>query len=283
MNCVMKNAADSAARFKKRRDKSGRYSLTLIIALGLPLPVLAQTPDQVDRLTEQWLSIESQTSHLQSSWETQQPVLKQRMDLLQAEKKQLQALMKQSGSSEDNVDSRRAELLDEQNQLEQQQAALTRSLAQLASKLEEIAPLLPPVLAMTWQDEQNTLDSAPATSQQLQVALAQLSALAEFEQRISVHEGVVSNDAGQEILVKQLYLGAGFAWFTSRDAQQVGWGRASDDGWSWHFDTNIDAEKITKAIDIFEKRATAELVHLPIQLSKLNATPHDKTTGEQQQ
>lgn len=238
----------------------------LLAALILPLSVLAETPAQVDRLTQQWLDIERQSSLLQSEWKAQQPVLAQRLILFEAEKKQLQALLNQSSASEGDVDSHRAELLSEQAELEQQQVQLNSALTQLVSRLEGGSPMLPPPLSLMWKDEQSALSDDSDVSQQLQVALAQLTHLADFDQRVSVHESTVNIEGGNVLLVKQMYLGVGIAWFVSRDGQYAGWGRVSDGRWEWRIDASVNANAVSNAIATFERRQTAALVRLPVQL-----------------
>lgn len=246
-----------------------------LVALALPTVAFAETPAQVDQLAQQWLDIERQANHLQSDWKIRRPVLSQRLILLKAERRELQALLKE-GRVSDDVDSRRRKLLAEQAELEQQQTQLSRFMIQLNAALEGVVPRLPPTLATIWQDEKSTLSDGAETSAQLQVALAQLGHLADFDKRVSVHEGRVTTADGETILVKQLYLGAGLAWFVSRDGQQVGWGQASESRWRWHFDDSVGAAEVSKAIAMFEKRETAELVHLPIRLA---VQRHELNTG----
>lgn len=104
----------------------------------------AQTPDTVDRLTQQWLATEQQASALMSEWQLQQPMLEQRKALLQAEKEQLLAILKQSDAGQSSVDTRRSELLAEQSNLEKQQQQLTQSLEQLVARQHSLTELLPP-------------------------------------------------------------------------------------------------------------------------------------------
>ncbi len=279
-----KSTGKSTVKFcdRGRPGAWSRLFFLFSIACGLPLSTLAENSAQVDRLTQQWLDIERQASHLQFDWKAQQPVLNQRLVLLKAEKRQLQALLERSSASEDSVAIRRAELLSEQSELEQQQAQLTRTLTRLTSRLEAVAPMLPPALSAAWQDEQRTLSDDAKVSLQLQVALAQLTSLADFDKRVSVHEGTVSSGDGSTILVKQLYLGAGIAWFVSRDGQQAGWGQAGENGWGWYFDDSVSADEVSKAIDIFEKRQAAELVHLPIRLTGQRTPQSVESAGELQ-
>lgn len=255
-------------------------ALLFLSFLSLSLRIVAQPsaamddslmPVEVDRMTQQWLDLERQTSHLRASWTEQQPILKQQRALLKAEKAQLQSVLKQSSTSEGDVEKRRAELMAEQTQLEQAQVQLGQALSLLSSQLQDMAAQLPPVLQAAWQAEQGDLalagSSDNAHSEHLQRSLAQLNLLADFDQRVTVHEGVLDGEDEKPILVKQLFLGLGMAWFVSRDGETAGWGQADEHGWNWHFDEGIEGDAITAAIAMYEKRQSADLLSLPIYLS----------------
>lgn len=222
---------------------------------------------------QHWLDTDRQTSHLQTDWQAQQPILEQRLTLLKAEKTQLQTILKDSNENQSGVEIRRAELLAQQAELEKQQQDLTQGLSLLTKRIASVNLRLPPPLKSVWKDEQSTLGEQPESSLQLQVALAQLSRLADFDQRISVHEMPITRLDGSDILVKQLYLGVGMAWFVSADGQFSGWGQANDEDWSWEFESDnldLDASEISKAIAIFEKRQQADFVRLPVKLANIS-------------
>jgi len=223
---------------------------------------------QIDRLTEQWLNIEKQSVQLQRDWQIQQPILEQQLSLLTAEKQQLTALLSTDNTSQQQVETKRSALLNEQTELEQQQADFSKNIVQLNKQLVFIEHFLPPPLKQAWQKEHQALDTEPDLSLQLQVALAKLTKLSAFEQSISVHEMPLNSPQGTEILVKQLYLGLGIAWFTSANGQYSGWGQATDESWQWHFDDQVDAKPIQRAIAIFEKKQQADFVTLPIALAQ---------------
>ncbi len=230
-------------------------------------PALAQDAQTIDRLTQSWLATEKQTNQLESDWRIQQPLLKQRLTLLQAEKRQLLAVLKEDDDSQNEVDARRAALLAQQEQLEAQQDDIARTLKTLVHRNNEIQRLLPPPLKQLWQQEQDTLSANPDTSALLQVELAKLSSAADFDQRISVHEGTITYEEGKELRVQQLYLGLGIAWYSTADEQISGWGQANDNGWIWHKDDAVSASEVLKSIAIFEKRRQPDFVQLPIHLS----------------
>lgn len=261
---------------------------TLVVTLTFTFAVKAahgETPDQIDELTRQWIDTDRQASNLQTDWQAQQPILEQRLSLLKAEKNQLQGILEDSGKSQSNVEAQRAKLLAQQAELEKQQQELKQGLTVLSKRIETVSKRLPPPLKATWRNEKNALGDQPTPSLQLQVSLAQLSSLADFNQRISVHQMPILKEDGGEILVKQFYLGLGMAWFVSADGQFSGWGQADEEGWNWQVSENLHAKEISKAIAIFEKRQQAEFVRLPVMLANTSDALLYKTTpvnrGEQ--
>jgi hypothetical protein len=226
---------------------------------------VADTHD-VDRLTEHWLNTEAQVRQIERDWRREKPILEQRTALLQAEKTQLETILSESKHSRGDVELRRAELLKEQAYLEKEQAELDNALTLVMTRIEAIEGSLPPMLVKAWQDEHSALGVEPEANLQLQVALAKLSRLAEFTNRISVNETRMQSPQGSDIVAKQLFLGTGMAWFTNDDGSFSGWGKASQDGWQWQIDSEINSAEIHRAIAIFEKRRPAELVRLPLHI-----------------
>tara|TARA_A100000171_G_scaffold40261_1_gene40447 strand:- start:14279 stop:15100 length:822 start_codon:yes stop_codon:yes gene_type:complete len=224
----------------------------------------AQTPAEIDQLTHQWLATERQISRLEADWLAQQPILEQRIDLLQAERDQLQDILAASDASQDDVDDRREALLAQQDELEAEQQELAQALDGLVARLGSIQPLLPDPVRAGWENEQAMLSADPETSEQLQVALAQLSRLADFNTRISVQEAPMTVPDGSQVMVKQLYLGAGTAWFVSADGAYAGYGQPGIGGWQWSFDESVSATAIAEAIAIYERQQQAAFVRLPV-------------------
>ncbi len=235
-----------------------------------------EAADRMDNLTRQWLDLERQTSHMQSNWREQHPLLMQRITLLKAEREQLEGILQESQSSQTHVDAQRSSLLAEQARFEQQQEQVSIAIEELRTRLKSIKSQLPPPLRETWAAEQQELGDTPETSMELQVALAQLSLLAEFNQRISVNESLITTPDGRDIQVKQLYLGVGMAWFTSANAEISGWGQSDETGWHWYFEDKVDPTAINTAIAMFEKRQQAEFVRLPIVLHSVSQLEGDQ-------
>ena len=238
------------------------------VLLGLCFQAQALTVDKADRLVEQWLATERQATRLETEWLAQKPVLAQRIALLEAEKAQLEGILASNSDKQSDVDARRAELLAEQTRMEDEQAQLRDGLKILAERLDYLARLLPPPLVAPWQKEQQALADSSQISTTLQVALAQLALITGFDQRVSMHEMPLKAPDGTDVLVKQLYLGVGSAWFVSGDGGYKGQGYASPEGWTWTFDNSLDGDEIAKSMAIFEKHQEAEFVNLPLRINE---------------
>jgi hypothetical protein len=254
------------------RNKLARL-LLLPLALGCILShggVHAQEVAKADHMVEQWLSLERQNSSIESDWQAQQPLLLQRIRLLEIEKEQLQALLSEKSTDTSEVEQKRFKLIEEQSSLESKQDQLTQGVKVLLGQLSGIEPLLPSPLQQSWQQESANLSTnvgiPPPISEQLQVALAQLTKLAEFDQRISVMQQTLINQQGEKILVKQIFLGAGLAWFVSLDGTYAGSGQVTENAWAWQFDDSLDSSEISRAIAIFEKQAEPDFVQLAFKI-----------------
>lgn len=262
--------------------------LLAVVLMGWATSAVAVDVRETDRLVQQWLDLSHQQTALETEWQRQQPLLEQRLTLLAAEQLQLQNILAQSEVGQGTVEAQRATLLAEQTLMEAHQVDMQLQLRTLGARLESIAVLLPAPLQAVWQQEQNALGLEPETSVQLQVALAQLSALIDFDQRISVQEMPILVGEGQQVVVKQMYLGVAGAWFSSGDGSYAGTGYATSEGWRWRREPALDSSAVMDAIAMFEKHKPAAFVQLPMRLGSARATislDHDAPldpTGAQQ-
>lgn len=241
-----------------------RYLMAVILPL-MTAPVFAQQSiDEIDTLTEQWIKLEKQTYQLTNEWQEQAPAMRQRIQLLKAEQAQLKAILAQSSDTQGDVEQQRDALLAQQSEMEIQQEKVSRTLAKIVAQVDSLYDQLPAPVKVQWDDEQAQLTEENDTSTLMQVALAKLSSLQKFDQQLTVNETVITTPDDKEVLVKQFYLGAGYAWFTNADGRYRGYGNRTSGTWQWTFDENIDFQAIQQAIAIFEKKQEPSFVELPV-------------------
>lgn len=239
------------------------------LAICLLMPALgfnayADSVGELEQLVERWLLIERQISELNSNHVEQKNSMEQSLKLLNAEHKQLSQLTKNTEKSGDELAQKRADLVQQQNELELEQQHLASQLTAISQALLSLQVQLPPPLVTSWQAIGDLNDKALTLTDKLQMVLKMTKQLTDFQQRISLHEATIPHPDGQEVWVTQLYLGASQAWFVSKDQSYVGTGCPTSLGWQWQFDEQINSDQVAKAIAIYKKEKSADWVTLPI-------------------
>jgi vacuolar-type H+-ATPase subunit I/STV1 len=210
-------------------------------------------------------------------------LVEQRIGLLQAEKKQLTEMLQRRDEKSDEVDQKREALMEQQSTLEAQQAETDKLIKALATRLDALEQRLPPPLQSDWSSEADE-----ESSSQLRLQLARLSRMKEFNERTTLHSmRLTEPSTGEEILVKQLYLGLSRAWFASSDGSYRGVGHVDNGIWRWTFRDDISAKNILTAIAITEKQSPAQSIALPVSLasggtvSANSISAHQETTDHE--
>lgn len=227
--------------------------------------------EQADSLIKQWLSIEQQRNAMLNDWHQQQPLLEQRLVLLQQEQKQLELDLSEASNNDSDVEEKRSQLLESQNTMEAEQAQLETALVNYYQIINELQPQLPPPLVKAWQKKLAADNFTQAdTTTKLTTLLELLEQLNDFEKRVSHLQSalVIQGESGEkEVMVHQLYLGLSQAWYVSLDGALVGRGQPVSGQWQWLADDSIDSDTVLKAISMIERKTEAQFLQLPISLT----------------
>lgn len=266
-----------------------KVSAANFLAILAPLAPLMFAPtagaqsasiQEIQDLVRRWANLERQSTALSTSWRQQEPLLRQRLELLEWEKSQLETLIGNSEQDTNTVERRRSELLALQNTMESDQASLAQSLRRAMAALTNLHQQLPPPLHAGWEsklaalDERVAGDPEQALNFRLESALAMLGQLEDFQVRISVHESTIDR-SGREILVEQIYLGASHGWYVSADDQIAGYGQVTPAGWQWFDNVEVDPATVRGALTMLETNNNIEMVALPLRLRPLPIPPTD--------
>lgn len=250
--------------------------LSMALIMCSAVAVKADTVSELENLVNKWLQIENQNNALNAHWLEQKSTMAQTLTLLNAEQKQLSQLNERRQQNTSELAQKREQLISKQSKLESEQQQLNDQLTLIAQRLLSLQVQLPPPLLTSWQNAGDLTNQQLTTTEKLQIALKMLTLLEDFQQRISIHEMAIRHPDGQEVWVKQLYLGASQAWFVSEDLSYVGIGFATDLGWQWKFDSNINAEQVALGIAVQQKKRAAKWVTLPILTYASNQQKGDK-------
>lgn len=252
--------------------------ISWILLAAIPVIASAQTPS-VDKLVDDWLSLEIQKGHLQSNWNLRQDDLERRLVLLEAEKASLKELLAKSNQSSNEVDQQRLELLKSQEQLEQEQQSLESALIAAIQQAQALHTRLPPPLHSEWSEKfPLLLEEGVSISEKLERLLGLFKLVQEFDDRVALHSGTLDIPAAsgeaRKLLVSQIYLGTSQGWYVSSDGKTYGYGRATPLGWTWWHGTDAEAELgkrldpdvLLKAKSMLENPTSAEFISLPVKL-----------------
>lgn len=264
--------------FGLRKISSSNFAAKLAsLALLTFAPLASAQPEsiqEIQNLVRRWANLERQSTALATSWLRQEPLLRQRLELLEREKSQLETLIEDSEQDTSAVEQRRSELLALQNTMESDQASLAQSLQSAMATLTNLHHQLPPPLHASWESSLTALneriagDPEQEVNFRLESVLAMLGQLEDFQVRISVHASTV-NRSGREILVEQIYLGASHGWYVSADDQVAGYGQITPAGWQWLDNVEVDPATVRSALIMLETNNDIEMITLPLRLRPL--------------
>lgn len=260
------------------------FIFTLFSITFSPL-LAAQTANiqEMQELVERWIIVEQQETALVTDWQNQQQIMQQRLVLLDEEGAQLEGIVSTNTSNIDEVTERRLTLLELQNSMEDSQQKMEQALLFALRAVNSLHAQLPPPLVEAWQERLDLLASQTGndveknSNTQLQALLEMLTQFQDFEQRVSLNEDTITTPDGNEVLVKQLYLGVSHAWYVSPDGQFSGYGQSSPNGWVWLEKPVVDAETVQQAIAMLERNVNVQLIELPI---ILQSPPLQANSGE---
>jgi hypothetical protein len=89
--------------------------------------------------------------------------------------------------------------------------------------------------------------------------------LDDFDQKVTLHETVMTLGDGAEYEVRQIYLGLSHGWYVTADQRFAAAGVADESGWQWTALT--DGRPIMQIIDILERRVEPALISIPLNLN----------------
>ena len=266
-------------------------AMMVLVASLMSVSVMAADiqPKDIDALVKQWSGLQQQQHALNNQWREQQPLLKQQLQLLDAEATRLQALIAANAESQDDVKQQRRSIIEQQQHLEVEQTQLNVLLNRASHQLLTVFHRLPPPLKAQWQETIDQLAlTSTTTSDKLTSVIGLLDQFERFNQRIALHQTTMHFDDPQstekrEYLVDQVFLGVAQGWYISRDGQQVGMGYPALSGWVWvaqgadsqeaHNEQQLAEQRQTvrQLVEMLQRKQTPALLSLPVDLTASGA------------
>lgn len=240
---------------------------------------IQDSPESLQELMAQWLRLESQKGLLQNNWAARNQQIHQKLDLFEKESSVLQQVLADAKTEKTDVDQRRGELMQSQIALEAEQAEMDVQLQRAIANLKTLIPRLPPPLQAQWREKMALLDQDNVSnSEKLERVLSLLKLVGDFNHRVALHRGALVipavDSAPQNILVNQIYVGAGHGWYVSDDGEFYGYGKAEALGWRWwhgdaasvYLGSTLEANDVLRILAVLQKPTDASYLPLPIKL-----------------
>ncbi|KAF0094858.1 MAG: hypothetical protein E1N59_1593 [Puniceicoccaceae bacterium 5H] len=253
--------------------------LYLCSLLALPLAA-APSPeraalDDARSTIKQWVGVEDTLSRESAAWQRKQTLLNDLLGVSEQRLAQLDATLQETEGDLSTAEQARAELLDQQDALEQQADLVRRALATLEADLRALQPHLPPPLQEELARDFQRLPGAEAETslglgERMQTVVNLIERIRAFDDTVRVHEAVQTLP-GQDrpAAVRTLYLGLGQAYYIA--PEDAGFGRMTRDGWQWQSQPEL-ADAIAAAMEIVDGTSDdLDFIALPVNLTATEA------------
>ena len=225
--------------------------------------------ETVDQLLEQWVKLEQNEQALNQHWQLEKQHLSTRLNIIDAEEKNLKKIIDITKIRDDEVAKKRQKLLSQQLILEQQLAQWQQHFAQLEHQFEQLWLVTPPYLKTELQPLYEKLkQDTPSVSVRYQNLASLLKKVRRADNLIHYHRGAILLN-GEQLIVEQLFLGNALGWFVAQDNSISGIGTSTSTGWRWLQDDSAK-ESIRQAIVRYQQQTPGNLISLPL---KLDAAP----------
>lgn len=219
---------------------------------------------------QQWAETQSVISQERKDWQLGKQVLEDRIGLVNRE---IAGIAKKIDDARKNVtdaDTKRTELVDENERFKELSNSLTEGIAGLESRTVQLVKMLPdpikerlkPLSQRLPVDSQSTKLSL---SERYQNVIGILNEVTKFNREITVTSELRTLDNGVSAEVKALYLGLGAAYYVSAKGDLAGVGRPTPDGWKWEASNEL-GPRISDAIAILQNEKVATYVPVPVEI-----------------
>lgn len=224
--------------------------------------------DETKSVVVKWAETRDLASREWSQWQKEEAILVDLARMLEAEKKDLESKIEAAREAATESDKRRAEIVQQRQELEEASAVVRSSIEGLESRVREIAPYFPDsyresVAPLLGQLPDAGQASRLSLSVRLRNVIAILSQANKFDSTLSVETGTRSFEDGRSKQVDTIYLGMAIAYYADASGEEAGYGYPTSEGWKWEAVAE-SGKAIRDAIAMYRKGKQAEFVALPI-------------------
>jgi hypothetical protein len=186
--------------------------------------------------------------------------------------REIESLRERIAEAEESIaeaDTKREELIAQNEDLKESAGALTAELEDFERGMQELLPRLPAPIRDRVRPLSQRLPEPDAqeidltVSERFQNVIGILNEIDKFHRTVAVTSEVRELPDGSGAEVTALYLGIGRGWYVGANNTVAGTGSGADGEWTWTSD-NDAAPAVAEAIAIMENEQVASFVPLPL-------------------
>lgn len=221
-------------------------------------------------IVKEWVATEKAISSEAIQWEEKQTLLTDLIGVTQAEIDTLNKSLETIEATATEADAVRAELVTEQEDLNNGRQRIATFLDEIEPKLQAFKPALPAPLQDKLTPLYQRIPQDPATTslgiaERMQTVVGLLSTVNKFDRTITVHEELRTLGDGSTGEVETVYIGLGAAYYRTRSGDDAGVGQPEADGWHWESQPELSAA-IAEVIAIANNQTQeARFIPLPVE------------------
>jgi hypothetical protein len=253
-----------------------RWTVVLVLVVAVAgqaaEPTGQERVENVRTLVEQYVETRQIISEEKQEWELGREMLQERIELMEDEIASLRERIQTARESIEEADTKRAELVEENEALKGAGTKLAGILATLEGRTAILNRRLPEPIQddlklLSQQIPEDPNETKLSLSQRFQNVIGLLNEVNKFNRTIEMTNEVRTLADGSVAEVTAIYVGLGQAYYTSAEGTVAGVGRPGPDGWVWQ-PADDAAKAVTEAVAILTNEKVAGFVPLPVKIQQ---------------
>jgi len=219
---------------------------------------------------EKYVEAQRTISREKADWTVGREMLVDRIEVIEREIESLRAKIDKTRADIAEADTKRAELLAENDKLKQAGAAYGAILLVLEERTKELLPRLPDpirerVKPLSQRFPEDPSETKLTLGERYGNVVGILNEINRFQREVSVNSEVRTLSNGTTAEVTALYVGISQGYYVDGAKLSAGIGSGTEEGWTW---TPADdaAAAIARAIAVFQNEEIADFVQLPVRI-----------------
>ncbi len=244
------------------------FAFSVVLVSGRPIPDPRSDLDTLEGLVDRWLTLRLTIAEEQRAWDAHRAQWQAEIALLEREAETLEHALDEENTFAEAFETRRLATATRRSRLASELQDFQVLLHRAETDLRLWRTRLPPALTGSTDDGFNALPMTPQAAERLLLTRRAQIVIACYTQIETIQNGIhaVSETLALEGVsrhVDVLYVGLARAFAVSPANDWAAVGTPTDTGWVWSPSAE-DAGAVRRAIDVLNRRTTAQLVALPL-------------------